>query len=94
MAGTAILVRPAGLLSVSRYNSMRLTDPLTVQERSILLVDPVAERQTVVPPPVPQLLWAKVTGIDVKKTNKKDKLLMERLLMASLLIKSLEMNRM
>ncbi|EIK45075.1 hypothetical protein O59_001749 [Cellvibrio sp. BR] len=73
---------------------MRLRDPLTVQERSILLVDPVAERQTVVPPPVPQLLWAKATGIDVKKTNKKDKLLMERLLMASLLIKSLEMNRM
>ena len=90
MPGTAIRVRPAGLLSVSRYNSMRLTDPFTVQERSILFVEPVAERQTVVPPPLPQLLWAKVTGIDIKKTNTKDRLIIESLLIKFLLMESVE----
>jgi hypothetical protein len=75
---------------VSLYTSIRLTAPLTVQERSILLVDPVAERQTVVPPPLPQLLWAKVTGIDVKKTNTKDRLIIESLLIKFLLMESVK----
>jgi hypothetical protein len=68
------------LLSVSRYTSIEVMVPVTVQLNEMLLDEPVAVRQTVAPPPLPQLC-ACVMELNAEKTkntaNTKTVLVME-----------------